>query len=67
MVMQRLMEISCRDSVLVWGAGGPGGVDRGGCGDTKALSPVLPNKQHNVSKSKYSGGFLLEQNKFNAT
>lgn len=47
MVMQQLMEISCRDSVLVCEAGGPGGADHGRCGDTKALAPVLPNKQDN--------------------
>lgn len=47
MVMQQLMEISCRDSVLVWEAGGPGGEDCGRCGDTKALAAVLPNKQDN--------------------
>lgn len=37
-VMQRLMEISCPDSVLVWGAGGPGGTHYGHCSDAKALS-----------------------------
>lgn len=47
MVMQQLMEISCQDSVSVWVAGSPGGGVWAHCGDTKALAPVLPNKQSN--------------------
>lgn len=48
MLMQRLMEISCWDSVLVEETGDPGGVDCGHSGDTKALGHVLPNKpNHN--------------------
>lgn len=62
MLMQQLMEISCWDFVLVWGADGPGAGACGSCGNAKASVHITANKQGSKSQSlneHLSGGFKL--------
>ena len=54
MVMQRLMEMSCRDYVGLRSWLPSRSVDRDHCCNTKALAAVLPNKQNN---NLDAGGF----------
>lgn len=60
MVMQRLMEMSCRDPVLVCQVQLPSrNVDRGRCDSTGAGAPVSANKQNNSFFNKGKEGLRV--------